>query len=235
MRDWFKVFVLLALALYFAINILTGNLTNYINTRFAWLSYVAVILFATLGIASANALLRGTLPILHGDRTTIQWPVIAIVALPLVFGTLIPSQPLGAQAVNGNISLTVAEYNVASAATKDPLSRNVLDWMRVFSGAATAASFDGQSAEFSGFIYREPDFPPGHVMVARFTVSCCVADASAIGLPVYWPEFDTIADGEWVQVSGTFEAGLFRDTKTPILQAERVGVIDVPEHPYLYP
>jgi putative membrane protein len=233
-----KVIILLGLAIYFVYNILSGNLSNYINVRFQWLSIVAVVLFSVLGLATLYGLLRGHYRRDRGaygfDHRPITWSILAIASIPLLLGVLIPSQPLGAEAVNGNISLSVADYDLSGAFTKDPATRNVLDWLRVFSASSTPSEFDGQEATFIGFVYREPDFPEDHFMVARFTVSCCVADANAIGLPVYWPGAGDIADGEWVQVSGEFVAGTFRDLKTPILQVDDLELIDQPLHPYLY-
>ena len=56
-------------------------------------------------------------------------------------------------------------------------------WRRI--GAWRKLSqFNGQPADLIGFVYSEPTFGGDHFMVARFAISCCVADASAIGVPV---------------------------------------------------
>jgi putative membrane protein len=236
--EWVKTLILFGLALYFSHNILSGNLANYINQRFAWLSYVAIAIFLMLGLASAYGLWQGhyrrSRSAYGVDHQRLNWRMLSIVSIPLLIGTLIPSQPLGVEAINGNISMSVATYDSAGALSKDPLTRNVLDWLRIFSRSATPASFDGEEADLVGFIYREPDFPEGYFMVTRFTVSCCVADAGAVGLPVYWPEAGELADGEWVRVRGVFETGTFRDVKMPILQPAELEPIDQPDHPYLY-
>ncbi len=239
-RDWVKSAILLGLAAYFAFNILSGNLTNYVNFRFAWLSYLAVALFAALGTASVIALLRHDHDHDHDhddhSHDTISWPVIVVVATPLLLGTLVPSRPLGAEAVGGSISLNAVSAGIATTITDDPLQRNVLDWLRIFTASDLPASFNGEQADVTGFVYREATFPPDTFMVARFTVSCCVADASAIGLPVYIENAGSVApSGAWVRVQGAFEARQFRDRKTPILVASSIEPIDQPEHPYLYP
>jgi uncharacterized repeat protein (TIGR03943 family) len=243
--EWAKAGVTLGLAGYFAVLILAEDLTNYINTRFEWLSWVALALFLVLGLATLSGLLRKEATSVTSDHTMISWPTLMIMAIPLLMGTLIPSQPLGANAAQGDIGLTTAAFNVGSAVNKDPLDRNVLDWLRVFAGTDTPAEFDGTPAEFVGFIYHAPDMPDDHFMVARMTVSCCVADASGVGIPVHFPgsadliaqALDTQADNRdlWVRVEGAFEAEVFRDTKTPVLQATGVEVVSEPDHPYLYP
>lgn len=230
-----KAAVLLGLAVYFAYNILNGDLTNYINARFAWLSYIAVVLFGTLGLATLISIRRGDFNSTTSDHMLVSWPILLIVAIPLILGTLVPSRPLGAQAVSGDISVRAASYSGGGSVTKEPLERNVLDWVREFNQPGPASAFNGQAADVLGFVYTEPDFPDGHFMLARFTVSCCVADASAIGIPVYWEGASDLSDDQWVQVSGTFQADVFRGSDSPILQAESLERVPQPEHPYLYP
>ncbi len=235
-QAWAKVIILLGLGIYFAVNMLSGNLTNYVNVRFAWLSYIAVGIFFLLGGAVLYGLIRqkSAQTVTVGHTLNVSWWVLAIVALPLLVGVLIPSQPLGASAVQGNISLSATGFNTATAFNRAPLDRNVLDWLRVFN-QDVPSSFDDLPADVTGFVYREPGFEADHFMVARFTLSCCVADASAIGLPVYLANSDSIVEGEWVRVNGTFRVGDFRGVSTPILMADTVDVVEQPEHPYLYP
>ena len=237
--DSAKTVLLFGLALYFVYNILSGNLTNYINERFAWLSYVAVALFLLLGAGSALDLLRqrGHHHHEHDDHihAALSWPLLLIVAVPLLLGTLIPSRPLGSAAVDGNISLSAASVTGATTFTTDPAKWNVLDWLRAFNQTDDINSFNGKEANVVGFVYKEPTFPAGKLMVARFTVSCCVADAAAIGLPVEWAGAADLPADTWVQVTGTFQVGTFRDDTVPILQASSVEVVTQPAHPYLYP
>lgn len=227
--------VLLGLALYFAVNITTNNVTNYINARFVWLSYVAVLIFGVLGIASLYTLRTGRAFNRGEDHQPINLPIIMVMAIPLVLGTMIPSQPLGAEAIDGAVSFNAFAGLNAAVVQKDPLERNVLDWARVFTADKAPGTFNGQRADVIGFVYTEPTYPENTVMIARFTVSCCVADASPIGLPVYWPDAGTLESGQWVQVTGAFEARDFRGQLTPTLIADAVTLTEQPEHPYLYP
>jgi uncharacterized repeat protein (TIGR03943 family) len=244
LQGWLKSGLLFGLALYFAYNILSGNLTNYINQRFAWLSYVAVALFLLLGVASVLELLRRDAHAHHDheghahhdhDHASVSWMALAVVAVPLLLGTLIPSQPLGATAIDGSISLSSASVMNATTFTTNPLEWNVLDWLRAFNASDDVQSFNGKQADVVGFVYREATFPDEKLMVARFTVSCCVADASAIGLPVVWPEAGSIPQDTWIRVQGTFQVGEFRGDTVPLLMAESVEEVPQPEHPYLYP
>jgi len=233
---WAKSVVLIALSVFFIYSIASGNLTNYINERFAWLSYVAAGLFLLLGIAnSVDILMHRDYALLDRSHAPITWKVIAIVAIPLVLGTLVPSRPLGWAAAAGGVSLSAASVTKATTFTTDPMKWNVLDWLRAFNMSDDVNSFNGKQANVIGFVYREGTYPDNEFMVARFTVSCCVADASAIGLPVIADNAQDYPADTWVQISGTLKVGKFKGDNWPILQAATIEKISQPEHPYLYP
>jgi uncharacterized repeat protein (TIGR03943 family) len=230
-QAWVKVAILLGLGLYFSYNIISGNLSNYINIRFAWLSYVAASLFLLLGLAGVYRLLRAER---RAHEHGISWFALAVTTVPLVLGTAIPSQPLGADAVGTDFNMNaLAGENNVSTFTTNPLDRNVLDWIRLFNMSDDITSFNGQEADVTGFVYRDDTFGDDQFLVARFTISCCVADALAVGLPVAWDE--DIPNDQWVRVMGTLQVGDFRGERKPILQPTSIELIDQPEHPYLYP
>ncbi|MBE2182630.1 MAG: TIGR03943 family protein [Anaerolineae bacterium] len=241
---WAKTAILIGLGLYFVYNIVSGNLSNYINLRFGWLSYVAAGLFFLMGGFSAYTLIRSRGQHTHAHdhdnhlHPAPSWGMIAIVALPLVLGTLVPSQPLGVEAVSA-IDLNAAASQVsngdATMFTISPENRNVLDWLRVFNQTDDYSTLNNLPVDVIGFVYSEPDFGADQFMTARFTISCCVADANAIGLPVVWANAAALPQGEWVHVRGHMQAGEFRGETTPIVHAETVEVIESPQNPYLYP
>jgi putative membrane protein len=84
-------------------------------------------------------------------------------------------------------------------------------------------------------MYKEPGYPEDTFMVGRFTMSCCVADSSALGLPAYLEGADEMASGAWVEVEGTFRAQDFMGEQVPVIQVARLTPVDEPEQPYLYP
>lgn len=236
---WARAALLIGLGLYFVYNIVSGNLANYINARFAWLSVVAAALFLLLGAAAVYRLLRAdrSHDHVHGghdhDHGAFSWGVIAVVAVPLALGTLVPSQPLGASAVGGSFNMDAVASGSAMTFTIAPLDRNVLDWVRVFNATDDLSALNGQEADVIGFVYYDDTMANDVFMVTRFTISCCVADSVAVGLPVQWrdvPPLDT-----WVRVLGRFELGTFRGEQKPILRPTSVEVVEQPAHPYLYP
>ena len=110
----------------------------------------------------------------------------------------------------------------------------MLDWLRAFN-QGDPAQFDGQPADVIGFVYSEPSFGANQFMVARFAISCCVADATAIGVPVFWDQTANFKQGEWIEVKGTFAWTLFGAIKCRCCKPSRIDPVEQPEHPYLYP
>lgn len=250
LQDWLKTGLLIGLGLYFVYIIISGNLTNYINARFMWLSYVAAIIFLLLGASGALQLWRALTHRNHHDHHdhhahnhdhhdhdhdhgTISWGVLAVIAVPLVLGTLIPSRPLGAAAVDGDLSASTLGGDSAAVSSIPPEQRNILDWIRAFNANEDPAAFTGMNVDVTGFVYRNQAYADDHFLVARFTISCCVADSVAIGLPVAWS--DDLAPDTWVRVQGQLAPGMFQDETRAIIQPTSVEIVPQPAHPYLYP
>lgn len=239
-RVWSKTAILLGMGIYLFVLIITGNLSNYINLRFAWLAYVGAGIFVVLGLINLYGMFVPQDTSLDAyleqpKNYDITWGMILIVAFPLLLAVLVPSRPLGVEAVNGGISLSPVGVDSASAFTRDPLDRNVLDWLRAFNRSETPAEFNGQLVDVTGFIYREPNFLDTDFMVARFTMSCCVADAYPIGLPVTADDAKNFDDGVWVRVQGKLKANDFDENFVPVVYASTIELIDPPQQPYLYP
>jgi len=160
--------------------------------------------------------------------------------VPLIIGLIIPSKPLGAAAVGTNgVNMSYTGLNGSANSTQLTTSsadRNVLDWVKAFNMTSNVDEFTGQSADLIGFVYRDIRFDKQpRFMVARFTISCCVADAVAIGVIVQSDQAPKLAPDSWIHVKGKFQVQDFNNQKTPILVADLVQPTTQPDQPYLYP
>jgi uncharacterized repeat protein (TIGR03943 family) len=240
-----KGLVLVGLALFLTNSIRTGTLLFYINRRFAWLTWIATVLLVLIAFAyqrtghakqSADHA-SDDVHDHHSHQHDRAWIALVLVALPLMLGLLVPPRPLGAQAVEGREVNTdgVGLEGDEVMFSRPAVERNVLDWLRAFNAAGDQAVFDGEEAVVSGFVFRDDAFADNQFMVSRFVVSCCVADATAVGLIVSWPDSPHLPLDSWVEVHGTFVMGQFKDEPSPILAADSVIPIGTPDQPYLYP
>ncbi len=163
-----------------------------------------------------------------------------VIALPLLIGILLPARPLGSVAaatrgMNTNAPLSAGTSTVIEVSDLPSDQRSVLDWLRLFDQTSDLASLSGQEADVTGFIYHDIRLEGGQFMVARFSLTCCVADATAIGMVVDWPEAGKLPDNQWVRVRGPVEVGQIEGKTVPLIRAESIEMVPQPEQPYLFP
>lgn len=262
--DWIQVTktaILLGSGAYLLYVIATDNLSYYISPHFAWLTYLAAGLFLFFGGLNVIDLVQGRQGHHHDhdhdhdhhdhdhhdhdhdhhdhdhddhDHAQITWGILFVFAIPLILGFGVPATPLSADSINGGIS--TASVGVADRDINEipPEERNILDWLRLVDQTDDLSTLNGQPVDVIGFVYREPGFDENTVMVVRFSISCCVADAFAIGLPINTEGTEMPGQGQWIHIRGTFEAGQFDGREMLIIQPESVEPIEYPDDPYLY-
>jgi uncharacterized repeat protein (TIGR03943 family) len=256
-QRWTQAAIAGLMGLYLIYSLLSGNIANYIALKYSWLTWTAAGILLVLSVTQAVTLIRPALSghdddhhahdhhdhaheAAHSLRT---WLGLGIVALPVLFGLLIPSKPLTSRAVDKPVASDLSSINAAPSDVRlslAPLDRNVLDWISAFVTAPDPSVFNGQPADVVGFVYRDARFDrPDQFMVARFIMSCCAADAQAIGLIVEWPGAESLRDDTWVRVRGTVEVAEWGGALLPHIMAHdgESGVerLDQPQNPYLYP
>ncbi|KEZ49737.1 TIGR03943 family putative permease subunit [Metabacillus indicus] len=94
--------------------------------------------------------------------------------------------------------------------------------------------FEGKEVEMLGFVYREEGFEEDQFVVARFGLSCCVADASVYGTLASIEDGDTYEQDEWVKVSGKIKSVKFKDWTLPSVEIQSIKKIEQPKEPYVY-
>lgn len=237
MKQLIKVLLFVSLGLFLYTRFTSGTLLFYIHQRFALLTLITAL--GLILVASSYLYTYQARQTHNHEPHSFSWLSLVLMALPVLLGVLVAPQPLGATALsNRELNMT----NLAALASPQNGSpvfgtageKNILDWLYAFQQNPDPAVFTGQEAHIIGFVYRDERFVEDTFLVGRFVVSCCVADANPVGLVVRWPDAPTVADNQWVEVSGRFEAGSFDGQPTPILVVENLTLTDPPTQPYLY-
>jgi putative membrane protein len=96
-------------------------------------------------------------------------------------------------------------------------------------------NFYGKQIELSGFVYREDDLKANQLVVGRFAVSCCSADASPYGVLTEFPNANNFAKDTWVKITGTIEKGNYHDNEIFKVHATKIEKIQAPKSSYIYP
>ena len=114
-------------------------------------------------------------------------------------------------------------------------TRNILDWIRIFNSGSAPTPYLGQTAKVTGFVYHDPRLQANQFIVSRFVITCCAADASAIGMIVTWDQSSSLKESAWIEVKGPVQSAELGGQPIPLIQAVLVQPVQQPQEPYLYP
>ncbi|OYD06862.1 TIGR03943 family putative permease subunit [Paludifilum halophilum] len=92
----------------------------------------------------------------------------------------------------------------------------------------------GKPVKVKGFIFRADNMPEGVVLVSRYSITCCTADASVIGIFAKFPGSDQIKEGTWIEVKGGLDSIVVERSRVPFIEAPSHRVVEAPKDPYVY-
>lgn len=223
-----EVLILGGIATLFLSRWLRGQLDYYIHPRYSMLVIVTSLVLLLMAAAHLRSVYRGN------TQRKPSW-IYLLLAVPLLFGVLVPARPLGADTLAGRgLELNlVAEGGRSATLSSDTTTWNLLDW-------GTTLSMRGEDlyaspADVLGFVFLDERLGPDAFYVVRFVVTCCAADGAAVGLPVIWPDGASLTVNSWVRVQGSVDEAILAEVRQPALHATSVEPVPQPASPYLYP
>jgi uncharacterized repeat protein (TIGR03943 family) len=236
-----QAFILLALVVFVGFKLIGGTLSLYINMQYMPLTVFGIIVLAIMALVALRHPGSEMDEHGHGDsghQHNVSPGALIILAVPLLIGLLIPVHPLDAAAASTR-GMNVSAPLVGSSQTREFQSaadtRNILDWIVIFNSTNDLSPYVGQTARVTGFVYHDPRLPANQFIVSRFVITCCTADASAIGMIVNWNQSADLKESSWVEVKGPVQASKLGGQPIPLIQADYVQSTSQPDQPYLYP
>ncbi|GIV98067.1 MAG: hypothetical protein KatS3mg057_2724 [Herpetosiphonaceae bacterium] len=214
------------LGIMFVLKALSGGLALYIHPR-----YTTLVLICGLLLVVAGLLLLALPPL------PLSGPMLVLPAIVLVLALLVPARPLGANLVpNKGLAPGGSNALIARWQAERPSDTRVwtlLEWTAAIRQQG-AASLVGKPVSLKGFIYRDETLGPDEVYVARYVVTCCTADGTALSLRVKAPGAASFSTDQWVQVDGVFALVEIDGQQIPRVDGT-LTPIETPRSPYLYP
>ena len=206
----------------------TGRTYLYLSTRTSWLVPTGAVIF-TVGALGRLATARTERPE-PVDRHN-AWGL-GLMALPVVLVLALPPATLGAYTVQKRSTFAGSAIGATARDVTGPL-----DFVDIGAAQSFPAAMDqlrsraGEPITLEGFVTTEASAPPDEILLTRYIVTCCVADATiaqvrVVGLPPGDYESD-----EWLQVTGN----VYPVGREVLVAANGVTQIAVPEQPYLTP
>lgn len=96
--------------------------------------------------------------------------------------------------------------------------------------------FMDRTISFDGFAYKGDQVDNNHYFVFRFGFIHCAADSGVFGMLVDFPRNTTLANDQWVHVTGKLSWELYQPFKQtiPVLRATEWQPVPTPKDPYVY-
>jgi uncharacterized repeat protein (TIGR03943 family) len=214
--------VLGAWAAFFTVVWFSGDTSRYLGERTMWVVPFGAV---ATGLAAIGLLLRPT----ANDRP-VQGPEalgIVVMLVPVLAVLAVPNAQLGASAAERRAIDPSATARLA-ASNDNPGPGLSYAYIMAAQDRPQPGVEPGTPVRLVGFVMRRPGTPDTMFQIARFFITCCVADATVLYATVD-PPAEAPPRNTWLDLTGT----LARRNGQLIVQAEQLRRIAPPQHPYL--
>jgi uncharacterized repeat protein (TIGR03943 family) len=221
--------VLSAWAAFFWFLLVTGRWSLYLSTRTFWVVPTGAVLMtiAAVGrLATARVIRPEPLP------SATSW-TLGVVALPVVLLMVLPPATLSGYAL-GRRSSFVGSGVVVSTSDIASGTISFIDVAAAQSsktGMAALRSRAGEQVTLEGFVWHEDGATADEILLTRYVVTCCVADATSAQVRVVNVPPGRFKPDDWVSVTGR----IYPLGSEILVDASDVHSIPQPERPYLTP
>ena len=207
----------------------TGRWSLYLSTRTFWVVPTGAALLtiaATLRLVSARTEDRDPL----SSRTS--W-MLGVIALPVALILALPPATLSSYALGRRAGFVGSGVSVSA----DDIESGQLSFIDV---AAAQTSKDGMIAlraragervTLEGFVWRETGAAADEILLTRYVITCCVADATSAQVLVVNVPPGQFQPDDWVSVTGR----IYPLGNQILIDASSVTGIAQPQRPYLTP
>jgi uncharacterized repeat protein (TIGR03943 family) len=221
--------VLAAWAILFWWLLLTGRENFYLSTRTQWVVPVGAILLTASALGRiATARVRTPEPV----RRREAW-IMGVMVVPVVLIMALPPATLGQFSAGRRSGFS----SVGIAGAPGDIGSGELTLIDVASAQTTPegeralAARAGEEIDFVGFVTRFDDTPADEILLTRYVVTCCVADATIAQVRVVNVTPGEFQPNDWVEVKGP----IYPLGREVIVNATDVTSVSRPEKPYLTP
>lgn len=207
----------------------TGREAFYLSTRTDWVVPVAAVLLtaATIGrLASAKV----TAPKPLAAREL--W-IMGLMVVPVVLVLFAPVTTLGTFSAGKRSSFNGTGF----ATSAGDIASGELTLIDVAAGETSPegeralAKRAGETVRFVGFVNIRDDTPADEFLLARYVVTCCVADATIAEVRVVNVTPGQFDNEDWVEVTGT----IYPLGREVIVDATEITGVARPDRPYMTP
>ncbi len=240
---WIDIIAIAAWGVLFLNYWLTGKLYLLIHPNYMWLTVAAGIGLLALATWKGIFLIQRTrtrnaanlehitlLP--HGWSSTLLL-ITAILGLVITPRAFASQTAIQRGVIDAPILTRVKPQTFrASSNTED---KSIIDWVRTLTVYPEPDAYTGQTAKVQGFVIYPPDLPNQYLLISRFVLTCCAADAYPVSLPVKLATSrDQYKPDTWLEVQGQMMTETLAGKRQLVIRATAIKPIQEPKNPYDY-
>ncbi|GAC1458660.1 MAG: TIGR03943 family protein [Chamaesiphon sp.] len=226
---------------------LTGKLNLLIHPDYFWLVITTGVLLVVVGLLKAIQLLqtfrlgvRGSNPpvVQHMTLFPPGWSSTLLLATAIL-GLVITPQVFASQtAIQRGVTETVTltrSHPQAFRSSTQPEDRSLVDWVRTLNVYPEPDAYTGQKVKVQGFVVYPPELSAQYLLLSRFVITCCAADAYPVGLPIkLTQDRKAYAPDSWLEVEGKMITETLQDKRQLVIAESSLKAIPEPKNPYYY-
>jgi len=219
------IIVLIALLNALGWLLLSDNYTSFLHPRFWPFLLLGILILAGFILA---LFLGRPLFSANSSRETAVRSIVIIV--PLIFLYTVYDQGMGGHALSkkytGNEPNT--PYIFSDGPPEETIKKSADGRMSLLEMNRQMATLSGRQVLTEGFAYKDSNVPKDHLLLFRFAIFCCAADATPVWVFVKKAEMETFEPETWVKVSGTFEIADINGKAVPMILADTITELEPP-------
>lgn len=206
-------------------------MTFFLHPDFVPLTIAAMIALFLLALALVLSHRTGSQPV-H-----IPWWRVVILAIPLLVVFTVDVRPLSSSAALSRGTTTGAlsigrKVSAGNFAT-NPAKRSLYQWVIALNANPEPEHYVNQPVRIKGFVIHDPEGPDGQVLLARFIVTCCAADARVLSLPlIKAPLLSDAQNDQWYEIEGVMQIVTAGDKRQLVVAPTKATPIAQPDDPY---
>jgi uncharacterized repeat protein (TIGR03943 family) len=178
----------------------------------------------------------------HAGLLPIGWSSAILIGVAIVGFLITPKAFASHTALQRGVddslaSMTTQVKPQAFKGTTKPEERSLIEWIRTLQVYPEPDAYVGQAVKIQGFAVHSTQLPTQYFQLARFTITCCAADAYPVSLPIKLRQGDrqSYKVDQWFEVEGTIIAEtLTAGNRQVVVDATKIRPIDEPANPYSY-
>ncbi len=241
----------------------TGKILLLLHPNYTWLSHVAAIVLLLLVIFTLYKIwvARSNQPITRaasdaqkesGHVTLLPPNLSSAVLLGVaIFGLIYTPRAFASETamqrgISETLTLTRAQPRrfVRAVASEE---RTIIDWIRLVNVYPEPDAYADEAVEVAGFVIHPETWPADYLMISRFVLTCCAADAYPVGIPVVLNagqgSSGSSSSGDarepypvdsWLKITGKMTTKTLDNRRQVAIIPTQITPIEEPRNPYEY-